>query len=128
MHTETKIAPHAAGTPETMGTADYYADDDNFDGNDEQIDGLKRAVLAYRDAARAVVASWETGDLAAAVRGLQAVLDDATALPPGFWEDKAERIGFSLTQGKDGNHWTLQGDDTPTPYQTAQDAVQSRES
>ncbi len=111
--------------PETMNTNDYLTDDDNFDGNDVQLDGLKSAVLAYRDAAQAVVNSWEKGDLAAAVRDLQAVLADTIPLPPGFWEDKAERLGFSLTQCASGNCWMMEGDDEPTRYDTAKEAIES---
>ncbi len=65
---------------------EYYLDDDMFDGNDEQIDGLKERLEAYRDAAQQVVACWEGGDLAAAVRSLSALTCDTIDAP-------AERFG-----------------------------------
>ena len=117
----------ATEIPETMNTTDYFTDDDNFDGDDDQLDGLKSTVLAYRDAAQAVINAWEKGDLAAAVRDLQAVLADTTSLPPGFWEDKAERLGFNLTQCANGDCWMMEGEDEPTPYDTAKEAVESLE-
>lgn len=119
--------PETAEMHEMMNTGDYYANDDNFDGNDVQLDGLKCLALAYRDAAQAVVNSWEKGDLAAAVRDLQAVLADTTPLPPGFWEGKAERLGFTLTQCATGDYWMIEGDDEPTRYDTAKEAVESLE-
>lgn len=76
--------PETAETPEMMNTGDCYTNNDNFDGNDVQLDGLKCLVLAYRDAAQAVVNFWEKGDLAAAVRDLQSVLADTTPCHPVF--------------------------------------------
>lgn len=110
-----------------MNHDEYGLDDDNFDGDDEQIDTLKERLRAYRTAAAAVVATWSQGDLAATVRNLQIVLADATPLPPGFWEDKAERLGFSLTQCASGNFWMMEGDDEPTRFDTAKEAVESLE-
>jgi len=40
-------------------------------------------------------------------------------------EDKAERIGFSLTQCASGNCWVMEGDDRPTRHRTAKQAVES---
>lgn len=113
--------------PETMNHDAYHLDDDNFDGDDEQLAGLKERLQAYRDAASRVVATWPNGDLAAAVRGLAALIDEAVTLPDGFWEDKAERLGFTLTQCAEGERCMMEGDDEPTRYETAREAVQSVE-
>lgn len=54
----------------TISADEYYLDDEMFDGNDEQIDGLKDRLRGYRDAVQELIANWEQGDLAAAVRAL----------------------------------------------------------
>ena len=41
--------------------------------------------------------------------------------------EKAERIGFSLTQCASGNCWVIEGDDRPTRHRTAKQAVESLE-
>lgn len=111
--------------PETMNHDAYHLDDDNFDGDAEQLAGLKERLQTYRDAASRVVAAWWEGDLAAAVRGLAALLDDAIDLPDGFWEDKAERLGFALTQTAHGERWIAEGDEGAGPgYETAREAVE----
>ena len=112
--------------PETMSHDAYLLDDANHDGNDDQLDGLKERLRAYRDAAGQLLATWEKGDLAAAVRSLAALLDSATNLPDGFWEDKAERLGFALTQTTHGERWMVDGDEGGGPgYETAREAVES---
>ena len=72
-----------------------------------------------------MVATWSQGDLAAAVRTLQAVLADTPPLPAGFWEGKARRMGLRLPQGVDGPCWAMQGDDGPMRYRAAEEAVES---
>ncbi len=112
--------------PETMSHDAYLLDDANHDGNDDQLDGLKERLRAYRDAAGLVVATWERGDLAHAVRILAALTEDHIQLPPGFHEDKAQRLGFQLTQTGHGERWVLDGSDGPG-HETAKDAVGSME-
>lgn len=112
--------------PETMNHDGYCLDDENFDGNDEQLDGLKERLQTYRDAANLVVATWSQGDLAASVRGLAAVIESSIDLPAGFYESKAGRIGFQPTQTSHGERWTMEGDDGPG-HETAKDAVLASE-
>lgn len=112
--------------PETMNHDAYHLDGDNFDGDDEQLAGLKERLQAYRDAASRVVATWSNGDLAAAVRGLAALTESVVELPDGFHEDKAERLGFTLTQTAHGERWIAEGDEGAGPgYETAREAVES---
>jgi hypothetical protein len=51
--------------------------DEDYDSNDDQIADLKEEVTALREAGRAVVDAWSSGDLASAVRQLDAVIGDA---------------------------------------------------
>ena len=112
--------------PETMNHDAYHLDDDNFDGDDEQLAGLKERLQAYRHAASRVVATWSNGDLAGAVRGLAALIESVVQLPDGFREDKAERLGFILTQTAHGERWMAEGDEGAGPgYETAREAVES---
>ena len=108
--------------PEKMNLDDYCFDDNNFDGNDDHLEAAKRRIANYREASKAVVASWEKGDLAAAVRALAAVIDEETDLPADFYEEKAERIGFRLKQTDKGPRWVW---DENECYETAKEAVES---
>ena len=112
--------------PETMNHDAYLLDDDNHDGNDEQLAGLKERLQAYRDAAGQVLTAWEDGDLAHAVRTLAALTESVTELPDGFHEDKAQRLGFQLTQTGHGERWVLDDSDGPG-HETAKEAVGSME-
>lgn len=72
--------PEIAATT-TLNADEFYLDDEMFDGNDEQIDGLKDRLRCYVAAALQVVGDWEQGDLAAAVRGLDVLLRETIDVP-----------------------------------------------
>lgn len=48
--------------------------DDEYTGNDEQIDDLKEALESVVSAAREVIDRWSQGDLAAAVNNLESAI------------------------------------------------------
>ena len=109
--------------PETMNAFDYCIDDDNFDGDDLQMEELKRLLAKHHKAAKNVIAVWSEGDLAGAVRQLDKLVESTTALPDNFYEAKAERLGFARTQTSDGERWLMDGEGPG--YGTAKEAVAS---
>ena len=52
-------------------------DDDDYESNDDQIEDLKDELRPLRNAASAVVDAWSSGDLAGAVRRLDALITAA---------------------------------------------------